>query len=90
MKISEVKVSDVVWYDNENEKAISAFVTFYGPDDCTRIASVPVNLPYQLDLTIKQVEELAIATAKGTLKAVADTFWTLHSDIPLLSCVKPC
>lgn len=54
MKISEVKVSDVVWYDNENGKAISAFVTFYGPDDCTRIASVPVNLPYQLDLTLKQ------------------------------------
>lgn len=74
MKISEVKVSDVVWYANENGKAISAFVTFYGPDDCTRIASVPVNLPYQLDLTLKQVEELAIATAKGTLKAVATSF----------------
>ena len=69
MKIAEVKVSDVVWDANENGK-----VTFYGPDDCTRIASVPVNLPYQLDLTLKQVEELAIATAKGTLKAVANTF----------------
>lgn len=49
-------------------------MTFYGPDDSTRIISVPVNLPYQLDLTLKQVEELAIATAKGTLKAVANTF----------------
>lgn len=74
MKIVEIKVSDVVWYENENGKAISASVTLYGPDDYTRIASVPVQLPYQLDLTLRQVEELAIATAKGTLKAVADTF----------------
>jgi len=74
MKIAEIKVSDVLWYDNENGKAVSAFVTFYGPDDCTRIATLPVNLPYQLDLTLRQVEELAIAKAKGTLKAMVDTF----------------
>lgn len=74
MKIAEIKVSDVVWYDNENGKAISAFVTFYGPDDCTRIASLPIKLPYQLDLTLRQVDELAIAAAKGTLKAMVVTF----------------
>ncbi|HAT7506959.1 hypothetical protein [Citrobacter braakii] len=74
MKIAEIQVHDVIWYDNFNGKEISASVTFYGPDDSTRIISVPVNLPYQLDLTLKQVEELAIATAKGTLKAVANTF----------------
>lgn len=60
MKIAEVKVSDVVWYANENGKAISAFVTFYGPDDCTRIASVPVNLPYQLDLPLSKLKSLPL------------------------------
>lgn len=74
MKIAEIQVHDVSWYDNFNGKEIRASVTFYGPDDCTRIFSIPVSLPHQLDLTLKQVEELAIAKAKGTLKAVANTF----------------
>ena len=74
MKIAEIQVHDVIWHDNDNGKEIGARVTFYGPDERTRIVSVPVSLPYQLDLTLKQVEELAIAKAKGTLNAVAETF----------------
>lgn len=73
MKIAEIQVHDVIWYDNFNGKEINASVTFYGPDDSTRIISVPVSLPHQLDLTIRQVEELAITTAKEKLKLIANS-----------------
>lgn len=74
MNIAEIKVTEISWYDNENGKAIDASVTFFGPDEFTLIARVPVKLPYQLNLTLEQVEEMAIAAAKRTLIEVVHAF----------------
>ncbi|EDW0698131.1 hypothetical protein KV01_002498 [Salmonella enterica subsp. enterica] len=73
MKIAEIQVHDVIWHDNDNGKEIGARVTFFGPDERSCIVSVPVSLPHQLDLTIRQVEELAITTAKEKLKLIASS-----------------
>lgn len=65
-----ITVSGIQFWNNENGKGVGAYVDFNESDGVTKIATVPVRLPYELDLTLAQIEELAIATAKGKLLTI--------------------
>lgn len=66
----ELNVDGINVYGDEDGKVISATVQVLR-DEYRTAATVCVEIPYSDDLTIKQIQEMAISAAKEKLKAIA-------------------